>query len=743
MNRFNINKLSLRKSIVRVALALILTVAILAIYMQISIQMTKDKLEKYAEIESQQKASSLKIITNMIFMSNEWVVNSFLAGVANMSFQYDSTYKDVVCKYICEDDVVKTFTINDIYKKLESFISYNNEFYSAAMVFEPGVIKDAPNGVAAVAYSHDSIGENINIDDEFFNSGFYESVKEFGGIKIQDGMLSADSLMVVMMAHPLYNEAGTIIGEFWLEIEADFYTYMLETYMVDKDVISAIIDDDCKVISCVYEKYNGKNLSDIIVNESNSPNLYGWLNDLQSHLMLKKSCHFRNEIFNEKYMTYLSPIRNTTFNLLTIKPEKKIYSAVKHFTMVSIGIMSVSILLISICLIYIFFIFKRKNDESNRMENELDVASEIQRGILPPNPQNTDNQQYDIYGFQRPAKSVGGDLYDFVQKGDFLHFCIGDVSGKGMPAALVMTELCSLYRYIICYHSDPQEIVTLINKAVMERSDDSMFCTLFVGVLNLKTGMLEFCNAGHNPPIFIGKENSEINYLKIKPNMPIYAFENFKYQKESLLLKTGDRLFVYTDGVTEAKNESNEFMGNEFTLKLIQKVKNQPFNLLIDNFIKDLRAFTGKAEQNDDITILCVEYKGANDCVSLHYEKVKDNVTKIVDDVVDNCGLDDDMKFRLAIEEPVQNIADYAYETDGAVDIEISKIIDNKIIEITLIDNGKAFNPLESKLPDLSVPIEEREIGGLGIFLTRKIMEEVAYEYVNQQNRLKLKYKIK
>lgn len=739
-NKMNINRLSLKKSIVRVTLALLLTVAILAIYMQISVHMTRGKMEDYAELESQQKASNLNTITNMIFVSNEWVVNSFLAGIANMSFQYDTVYKDVVSKYICEDDAIKEMNINDVNNKLKSFIGYNNEFYSAALIFEPGVIKDAPNGVVAVAYSHDSVEQCINIDNAFFNSGLYKSVIGSGRVIIESGKNSSDSLRILTTALPLYNEEDMLIGEFWLDIETDFYSYMLETYQLDKDVVSAIIDDDCRIISCVNTKYNGCNLADVIVKEPEYQIFNNWLNDLKSHIMIGKS-HFSNKINDETYVTYVFPIRNTTLNLMVIKSEKKIYSAVKHFTFVSIGIMIVSILLISLCLIYIFFVFKRNNDQNRRMENELDVASDIQRRILPPNPQNNDNQQFDIYGFQRPAKSVGGDLYDFVQKGDMLHFCVGDVSGKGMPSALVMAELCSLYRYIICYHSDPQEIVTLINKAVMERSDDSMFCTLFVGVLNLKTGLLEFCNAGHNPPIFICHANSDVNYLKITPNMPIYAFENYCYQKESLQMSRGDRLFVYTDGVTEARNKDNRFYGDEATLSIVKKLKDKPFETMVSGVLASLKSFTRRAEQNDDITILCVEYKGYDPTHHLHFGSVKNEVVAIVDALIETCQASSDMRLRLALEEAVQNVADYAYPEDGYLDVNIEKM--DGFLCITLCDGGTPFNPLEVEKPKFDLPIEQRDLGGLGIHFVRNIMDDITYKFENQQNKLTLKYRIK
>lgn len=273
----------------------------------------------------------------------------------------------------------------------------------------------------------------------------------------------------------------------------------------------------------------------------------------------------------------------------------------------------------------------------------------------------------------------------------------------------------------------------------MERSDDSMFCTLFVGVLNLDTGELRYCNAGHNPPIYIN--NSEVSFLSLKPNMPVYAFSDYNYEAESLQLSTGDRLFLYTDGVTEAKNEANCFFGEHAALSAIERVRKLGLDELVKKVFSDLRHFTKKAEQNDDITMLCVEYRGAGKSHTLHYDGVKERVSEVVDAVLEACGLPDDMKLRLAVEEPIQNIADYAYPEDGPLDVEISRNGEDSV-EITLIDFGQPFNPLEQSAPDLTLSVENREIGGLGIFLTKQIMEDLSYSNEGGRNILKLKYKI-
>lgn len=725
------------KSILRISLALLSTLIILIISLQITVRMVREKMENYAEAETEQKSFFVNSVTNMLFMSNEWILNGYLAGFVDVvSVENPITHKEDY-RYVFTDKDLSKMDVDEMYERLTAFLAYHTDYYSASMIFEPNVIKEAPEGIAATMRPTDPTRYNLLEHYSIYDSNFYKLVKKNGTMSTRAGGIRKDSTFVSSVGVPFYDKKGRFIGEFWVDTDADFYSGVLSSYKNDENAVASIVNKHCRIIASTNEENNGKLIKNITMQ------VYGvecpdeWYSQLKSSIALDTYSHFSNIIDGESIVTYVYPISNSEYKLLVLKPEKELYTEVNRFMWIPNMIMLISVLMISICMVYIFVIYKKKNDQNTMMEGELNVAANIQRGILPLNPQNGENRLFDIYGFQRQAKTVGGDLYDFVQRGDLLHFCIGDVSGKGMPAALVMTELCSLYRYIITHYSSPDKIVAKINKAVMERSDDSMLCTLFVGVLNLKTGMLEFCNAGHNPPIFIRNTSKQVEYLTVHPNMPIYAFENYAYKKETMQLEQGDRLFLYTDGVVEAKNDVNKFYGKDATLNAVRCFKDLPFKDLVRSTMLELKAFSNKAEQGDDVTILCVEYKRSTECISLHFDSVKNHVTEIVKNIIDACGLSDDLRFRLAVEEPVQNIADYSYTDDGPLDVDIET---GDTIEITLIDGGIQFNPLESKLPDFSVPILEREVGGLGIFLTREVMNDMSYQYIDKQNRLTLKY---
>jgi len=246
---------------------------------------------------------------------------------------------------------------------------------------------------------------------------------------------------------------------------------------------------------------------------------------------------------------------------------------------------------------------KTSTEKNASMERDLTIASEIQQGLLSKVfPKRKD---VDIYGMQKPARIVGGDLYDFFIFEDHLFFCIGDVSGKGVPAALFMTVVCHLFRHIGRHTKDPALITKSINLELADGNKKSMFCTLFLGILDLKTLKLEFCNAGHNYPVWLQK--NKIDYIVAKADIPTGAFSEAEYRIQELQLEPGDALFLYTDGVTEAQNNQQDYWGEESLLKTLKDTPPESsMHELTDNVLKSVASFTEGAVQNDDITILCL-----------------------------------------------------------------------------------------------------------------------------------------
>ena len=250
---------------------------------------------------------------------------------------------------------------------------------------------------------------------------------------------------------------------------------------------------------------------------------------------------------------------------------------------------------------------KQVNEAKGRIEGELKVARDIQQSMLPKplNSQlSTLHSQLDIYGHLSAAKEVGGDFYDFFIRDEKLFFCIGDVSGKGVPAALVMATALSQFRNIAVYEDDLQKIIKSINKTACTDNETAIFVTFFMGVLDLRSEQLRYVNAGHNKPFFIGDSISE---LPAKPNLPLGVDENAPYKVRECTMQTGTMLFLYTDGLTEARNTQREQFGIE---RVISQLKNGvDSKTQIDKMTQAVQKFVGDAAQSDDLTMLAIRVK--------------------------------------------------------------------------------------------------------------------------------------
>ena len=244
------------------------------------------------------------------------------------------------------------------------------------------------------------------------------------------------------------------------------------------------------------------------------------------------------------------------------------------------------------------------------IENELKVAHNIQMSMLPkifpPYPERKD---IDIYGMLTPAKAVGGDLFDFYIRDEKLFFCIGDVSGKGVPASLVMAVTRSLFRNVSSHSSEPGQIATALNKALSEGNETNMFVTFFVGVLNLADGSLLYCNAGHEAPLLVGKG---IGTLPCDANLPLGIMSDWSFTQQQVTIYPQTVIFLFTDGLSEAEDADHMQFGEERILAVAEKVLSQQqlqSQIFIDEMADAVNRFVGDAEQSDDLTMLALQYK--------------------------------------------------------------------------------------------------------------------------------------
>ena len=376
-------------------------------------------------------------------------------------------------------------------------------------------------------------------------------------------------------------------------------------------------------------------------------------------------------------------------------------------------------------------------------EQELKFASDIQMQMLPktypPFPERTD---IDIYGEVVTAKEVGGDLFDFFIRDEKLFFSIGDVAGKGMPAALVMAVARSMFRSASAIHTSPKLIVESINRSVCQSTHSYMFVTLFMGVLDLATGKLHYTNAGHEPPVLVG---SHTRFLPVINNIPLGLRQEWEYQEQEVMIVPGTTVFLYTDGFTEAETSDLKQYGRDRMFR--EAIRLAAKRLDSRTFVKDIRlterTFVNYIPQKDDISLLAIKFRGNLD-PKLYSRTIllNNDVQEVPVLSVFIEGICDDMQFdkltksgvHLAIEEAVVNVMQYAYPEGTKGDIYLSVTADNDNIRFELRDSGKAFDPIAMPEVDVESHVNKHSIGGLGIHLIRHYMDSISYEHKDNQN---------
>lgn len=393
---------------------------------------------------------------------------------------------------------------------------------------------------------------------------------------------------------------------------------------------------------------------------------------------------------------------------------------------------------------------KSTTQEKGRIESELNIASKIQMSMIPKIfPPYPDRDDTDIYGTLIPAKAVGGDLYDFFLRDEKLFFCVGDVSGKGVPASLVMAVTRSLLRIVAAQESRPERIVASLNNSMSDMNESNMFVTLFVGVLDLPTGRFRYCNAGHNAPVIIDGESHEVKMLDVKPNLPIAILPEMKFEMQETVISPNTTIFMYTDGLTEAENKEKELFGDDRMIEVLTGMENKTSKEQIETMLDAVHQHVKDAEQSDDLTMISIKYQRKQRETKFYRKLTLHNniretpkIADFMDDIVGETGIDMALSssLNLALEEAVVNVMNYAYPADQVGNITIEAYAEDSDIQFVITDNGIPFDPTASDSePDITAGIEERNIGGLGIFLVTHLMDEVKYKRENDCNVLTLK----
>ena len=374
------------------------------------------------------------------------------------------------------------------------------------------------------------------------------------------------------------------------------------------------------------------------------------------------------------------------------------------------------------------FIEARVKETEGR--KELDIAAQIQSGLLQQDFHL--DESADIFAMNRPARLVGGDLYDiFRVSGHTLLFVIGDVSGKGVPAALTMTSVMTCIRDFADMGLGVKDILYRVNNRLAAGNEECVFVTVWLGLLDTSSGRLTYCSAGHNSPVL--KTAAGTQYLDGAAGVVLGAFEDSEYKEETLFFRPGDTLLLYTDGITEARTADGELFGTARLLSLMAKLQSPTAKEYAEKIDAAVQAFIGEATQYDDITLTVLRYLGRPERHAVFpaaYEAYPQAAAFIKEALRDYPRM---QSVLLIFEEQFANIASYAYPGSKG-EAAVSLRYGTAGVTLTVSDTGIPFNPLDAPEIDTSLSLEERPVGGLGIHLVKQMADELTYRYADGKN---------
>jgi sigma-B regulation protein RsbU (phosphoserine phosphatase) len=380
----------------------------------------------------------------------------------------------------------------------------------------------------------------------------------------------------------------------------------------------------------------------------------------------------------------------------------------------------------------------------SKMDAEIQLAKDVQFSLFPPYIvlDKVPNSTLQIRSYLEIEEGVGGDFIGCIQiDEDNISLCIGDVAGKGLPAALYAVMVQTIIAAEKQNLTHPAKVLDVLNKRILEKNKNMFFASLILCTLNLKTGELRYSNAGHNPPL-IGRSGQEVAEMNIKSNFVVGVVNDIKYEEESIILGKNDSFIMYTDGITEAMNTRGDRIGLKRVLSSINTVPSDLDSILF-NVKTELKKHRGENTERDDSTLLAIKYMPKNpseereivvDAEIKNYISVYDFLASFMDEK--NIPQSIRHKIYIAVEEIFVNISNYAYkEHELYKKVSISVSIGSRIIRVIFADSGEKFNPwADAPELDISQPFDKRSVGGLGIHIVKNLMDDFSYEYISRTN---------
>jgi sigma-B regulation protein RsbU (phosphoserine phosphatase) len=374
--------------------------------------------------------------------------------------------------------------------------------------------------------------------------------------------------------------------------------------------------------------------------------------------------------------------------------------------------------------------------EKERMAVELSLAASIQANILPNTfPPYPNRRDFDIFASMDAAKEVGGDFYDFyLLDNDRLVFLVADVSGKGIPAALFMMRAKMTIKSLAETGADVHVILSEANEKLCEKNEAGMFVTAWLGIVDMKSGILSYANAGHNPPLLRSKQGT-FDFIRTRPNFILAGMDGAMYRKNEIKLTPGDEIFLYTDGVTEATDAKQELFGEPRLLDALNANPDESVEARCKTVKCEIDKFVGECEQFDDITMLSVKFNAFHNDDSIitnvdsaSTERVWDFISQRIKRAEIGAKLAG--RAQIIVDEIYSNIQQYS----GATMAQVFCNIDPKYMVLKFRDDGIPYDPLTALEPDITASVEKRAIGGLGIHLVKKMATDISYAFEEGHN---------
>lgn len=575
--------------------------------------------------------------------------------------------------------------------------------------------------------------------------------------------------LMVTYAQPVHDKNGNIVAVFGIDVALDWLSSVINASHIYPSSYNIIISRDGNLLACPTESLiMRKSLQEVSARIADTA-----AQNVNRRMMEGESGQATIiDDEGEKNYVFFAPVDLDTtltkneklgWSMAVVCSDREIYRGLRQvgFNLMLLMIAGMALLTyIMVRTIHNYRNLQKVKSEKERIAGELDVANRIQQAMLPktfpPYPERSD---LDIYASLKAAREVGGDFYDYFLRDDKLFFCIGDVSGKGVPAALVMAMAQSVFRMLVARETTPDRIVSQMNEALARDNEYNIFITLFVGVIDLASGVLRYCNAGHKAPVVIrsagnGGEQSKTNSeLPCEPNLPVGAMAGWEYSMQEKTMPLDAMLFLYTDGLTEAEDATHALFGKQRMLQVLSGASHitSPRDT-ITGMTDAVHQFVGSTEQSDDLTMLAIIVKKEQPVLkTLNALTLTNDVSEtprlaeFVEKACDASHLDASavMQVNLAIEEAVVNAMTYAYPEGTQGYITVTAENDDKQLTFTITDSGQPFDPTAQSEADLTLSVEERPIGGLGIHLMRKYMDEIGYKRIGDRNILTLKKNIK